>query len=408
MAIGATTVSMDDIRTEFGGSGAVSISDYYKGGSNIRSKAANNTAADGAPNVPTSGEVDFSNYRSSEKVFRKTYSGGAENQDASTVFGDDYAVDYPKEIKINSGVTLGATTTSEYALEIPSGSSGTITVVNDGTIVGRGGGGGAGGAAGSNNGGNGGNGSNGGAAMRIATGSVTVNNNGSIHGGGGGGAGGGGGGKGGTGGTGGTGGQGRTSSVFYKCGTTSGCPNAASDGNCYYYSGEGSNSVTRYRCTSYTYYNGGAGGAGGVGGTAGAGGAGGAGRGYYTTVAGTGGTGGSAGSASAGSAGAAGGTNAGAGGTGGTGGTGGAGGNGGDGGGYGSAGGAGTNGTAGGTASAGSTGGNGNYTNGSAGGAGGSGGTAGSAGSAGSAGAAVSFTQSYTMNNTGTISGAYN
>ena len=93
--------------------------------------------------------IDFKISTRTAKGFRKTYtSGAATNQNASSVFGDDYGVNYPKEIVINSGVELGATgTRSEEALQINSGLSGTMTITNNGTRLG------AGGAAGGNAGG---------------------------------------------------------------------------------------------------------------------------------------------------------------------------------------------------------------------------------------------------------------
>ena len=189
MAIAASgAVSLADLRTEFvGGSAAISLGDLYRGGSNIRAKAGNNTATNLAANVPTSGAIDFADFYSQAKGFRKTYSSGATNQDASSVFGDDYGVDYPKEIVINSGVELGATSTSQEALQIDSGlSGGSMTITNNGTLSG------AGGSAG---------GSDGGDAFQADV-ACTLVNNGTIR------AGGGGGGAGGAGGTGGTGGQG--------------------------------------------------------------------------------------------------------------------------------------------------------------------------------------------------------
>ena len=145
MAIAASgAVSLADFRTEFvGGSSAISLGDLYRGGSNIRSLAANNTATNLAASVPTSGTIDFADFYSTAKGFRKTYTSGATNQDASSIFGSDYGVDYPKEIVINSGVELGATSTSQEALQIDSGLSGGLTITNNGTISG------AGGAAGS-------------------------------------------------------------------------------------------------------------------------------------------------------------------------------------------------------------------------------------------------------------------
>ena len=141
MAIAASgTVSLSDLRAEFvGGSGAISFGDLYRGGSNIRAKAANNTATNLAASVPTSGTIAINDFYGTAKGFRKTYTETATNQNASSVFGDDYGVDYPKEIVINSGVELGATTTGEEALQIDSGLLGGLTITNNGTLSGAGG-----------------------------------------------------------------------------------------------------------------------------------------------------------------------------------------------------------------------------------------------------------------------------
>ena len=170
MAIGTGAVSMSDIRTEWGRSGTIKMSEMYRGGSHIPTKSANNTGANGAPNVPTSGTIAMDNFRGSKKAFVYTFSATATNQTASTLFGDDYADTYPKEIVINSGVEIGATATNDHALDIDTGNGGTITVTNNGTISG------AGGAAGSD----------GGDALKAAV-NVTVINNGTIRAGGGGG-----------------------------------------------------------------------------------------------------------------------------------------------------------------------------------------------------------------------------
>jgi len=328
MAIASSgAVSFSDLRTEFvGGSSAISYSDLYRGGTNIKAKANDNTATNLAASVPTSGEIKIADFRSTAKGFRKTYTSGATNQNASTIFGDDFDLDYPKEIVIDSGVELGATSTSEEALEVPSGGAGTITITNNGTLSGYGG---AAGQAG-------------GDAFESAT-TCTFINNGVVRSGGGGG------------GTGGTGGQGSYSSTSYG----SELYNLGGENPSTYYRKRGSvhdvllndsflvyggsgfpafsggyarrslrlNDTYQYYAistysTSTTYTSGGSGGSGGVG------------TGYNQ-------------SAASGSGGASGGTNAGAGGTGGTGGD------------FGSAG------------STGSTGSNGNYSNGSAGAAGG-------------------------------------
>ena len=188
MPIG-NTVSASTLRTEYGVTGSVSLGSMYRGGSNayVKNPAANNNGVSMSANVPTSGSISFGNFKNQAHGFRYTFSSGATNQNASTLFGDDYSVDIYKEIVIDSGVELGATSTSEEALEIDSGGLGTIKVVNNGTLTG------AGGAAGAD----------GGDAFEAAV-TCTVVNNGTIRAGGGGG---------------GTGGSGSVSSTSLVSGT---------------------------------------------------------------------------------------------------------------------------------------------------------------------------------------------
>ncbi len=198
------SLSFSALRTEFvGGSSAISLGDLYRGGTNIKKKAGDNQATNLAASVATSGAIDISDYYDQGKGFTFTYStaglSGASgtDQDVSTLFGDDYDLDYPKNVVIPSAITLGTNNTSEFALEVDSGGAGTITITNNGTIVGAGGAGGSAGAAGSSGaGGDGGNGAAGGDAIKVET-DCTIINNGNIFAGGGGGAGSGGGGLGG-------------------------------------------------------------------------------------------------------------------------------------------------------------------------------------------------------------------
>jgi len=188
-------VSFSDLRTEFvGGSDAISLGDLYRGGSNIRAKHPTNTADNDAASVPESGALDVSDFYGQGKGFTFTYSTGGTDQNLSDLFGaTDYAVDYPKNVVIPASVTLGTNNTSEYALEVDSGGAGTITITNNGSIIGAGG---AGGGAGSGNSGVGSAGSAGGDAIKVAS-ACTFVNNGSVLAGGGGAGGGGGGGVGG-------------------------------------------------------------------------------------------------------------------------------------------------------------------------------------------------------------------
>jgi hypothetical protein len=176
-------ISASDIRTEFvGGSGAVDMASYYRGANtNVRSNAANNTATNLAAGVPTSGAISFNNFYSQAKGWQKTFSSNATQQSGTGIFGDDYAVDYPKTIIINAGITVYSTASGTPAIDLPTGGSGTITVTNNGNIYGQGG------AAASD----------GGTALKADV-AITLNNNSgaNLKGGGGGGGNGGAGGKG--------------------------------------------------------------------------------------------------------------------------------------------------------------------------------------------------------------------
>jgi hypothetical protein len=105
------------------------------------------------------------------------------NLNVQTLFEATYpgswASTAPKRLVINSGVIVGATDTSNYALNIPSGFGSTVRIDNSGSIQG------AGGAANSGTGGN---------AIFAGEFGISINNQGTIY------AGGGGGGTGGTGG----------------------------------------------------------------------------------------------------------------------------------------------------------------------------------------------------------------
>ena len=179
-------ISLSDIRDEYnnGSSAPIDIDDYYRGGSLVRANASNNTATNLSADVPTSANnsaLSINDFYGQTRAFRKTYSSTATEQTGVGVFGDDFAVNYPKQILINSSQTVGATSTAAPALKIDSTGAGTITITNNGSIEGAGG---AAGAAGGN-------------ALQVdGSVAVTLVNNGTIK------AGGGGGGAGGAGGNG--------------------------------------------------------------------------------------------------------------------------------------------------------------------------------------------------------------
>ena len=138
---GSGTISASDIRAEFvGGSSAVDISSYFRGANtNVKANAANNTATNLAAGIPTSGAISFSDFYSQAKGWRKTFSSNSTQQSGTSIFGDDYAVDYPKEVVVNSNINLYSSASGTPALEFPSGGAGSITVTNSGNIYGQGG-----------------------------------------------------------------------------------------------------------------------------------------------------------------------------------------------------------------------------------------------------------------------------
>ena len=432
MAIqGSGGISITDIVDEFGGSVPHSLSEYYRNGGEV---PGNNT------NVPTSGTISMSNFYNAVNEIQITLSSSTTNYQLSSAFGSNWSTAVPKRLTINSGVTIGSSTTTP-AMSIEGSMGGTLIVHNTGSILGKGGAGSSSGSGGA-----------GYAAVKSdQNGNITFYNNsgGSIYGGGGGGGRGGNGGTGGQGGSGGSGGSGS-----YATGHTSVTLHMREAP--YYYNHQYSVSgntmhyaIGRYAQQSYVFphnyicqgvkgghyyattgtqgfqsrgvkgkyrvqfnqgcaYNatqgGAGGGSGGSGGGGGAGGAGGNGRGYNQSQSnGSGGSGGSAGSG--GSGGGNNGNGSGTGGTGGQGGTGGTGGTGGNGGGYGASGGSGATGNTGATGNSGGSGSNGNAGNGS----GGYGGSSGSGGSGGSSGGAAGYyiqNRHYmTFHNSGSIAG---
>lgn len=112
---------------------------------------------------------------------------------AAIAAGWNQVIPLQMTLTINSGVTIGSTSTGNYSFDTGIGfPNGTIlTLVNNGTIMGRGGDGGAGGSASSMTPGNqpGTGGGSGGPALRAQV-ALTVTNNGTIAGAGAGGAGG--------------------------------------------------------------------------------------------------------------------------------------------------------------------------------------------------------------------------
>lgn len=159
---GPAPISFLDIQNEFGGSNPIGLNEYYRNGGLIPS---NNTS------VPTSGSISLDNFFCAVNEIIVYITSNSENVNVQSLFGGNWTQNVPKRLIINGGVVVGSLDPGAYALTIPSGLVSTLRIDNNGSIQG---------AGGSPNSGDGG-------PAILANAAVTIDNIGSIYGGGGGG-----------------------------------------------------------------------------------------------------------------------------------------------------------------------------------------------------------------------------
>ena len=178
-----------DIVGEFSDSTPHSLSEFYKGGGKVPDAAGNG-------NVPTSGAISMGDFYGAvnRTALSLTIASNQSNYNIFSNKGASYVAGVTDvTLTINSGATVGTTSTAAVALDTGTGwaSGDTITIINNGLVKGQGGNGGDGGD------GNatgfvvtdGTDGTAGGNAFRAQF-ATTIDNNGTFAGGGGGGGGG--------------------------------------------------------------------------------------------------------------------------------------------------------------------------------------------------------------------------
>lgn len=184
MALQASgTISLQNLATEFGGTAPHALNEYYRSGGLVPNAPQN-------ASIPTSGPLSLNQF----------YGGANRIQANLTISANtsDYTLNTAKvagyvagvmdvTLTINAGVTVWGSSIGALGLDVDTSwhASDSITIINNGTIAGKGGAGGKGGGGTAT----GTAGSPGGPALRAQR-SVTVVNNGTIGGGGGGGGGG--------------------------------------------------------------------------------------------------------------------------------------------------------------------------------------------------------------------------
>lgn len=176
-------LAFTNIQTEFGGTNPIGLNEYYRGGPFV--PASTSTAT-----IPTSGTIAANNFYGTAKRINVPLTIGSPtyNYDVYNNLGPAYVAGISDvTVTVNPGVQVGSTSTGAYAMLVPGSFSpgDTVTLVNNGTIVGAGGGGGP--AIFAANPGNPGGG--GGNALYVNR-PTTIQNNSVIGGGGGGGGGG--------------------------------------------------------------------------------------------------------------------------------------------------------------------------------------------------------------------------
>jgi hypothetical protein len=183
------SIALTALQTEFGGTNPIGINEYYRGGGLVPNSTVNNS-------VPTSGAISMSNFYGSQNrnTISITISANTNNYNLFNNLGGSYIAGLTDVVvTINNGVVVGSSSTGSPAFTISGFTSGdTVSITNNGTIVGKGGAGASGGNADFNGTATAGStGSNGGAALSVGF-ATNITNNGIIAGGGGGGGGGGG------------------------------------------------------------------------------------------------------------------------------------------------------------------------------------------------------------------------
>ena len=221
-----TTINANTIQAEFGGSGPISLNEYYRSPSNtprttnpvggatnnpaviVRNTPATLTIPNGVaaatPDIPAA-QISYNDFLGTQNRIPYSITVSANAVDYNLYDNRNIPIYAPGgsdiDVTIEAGVVLTASTTASAGLLIPSqfAPGDTIVVHNLGTIYGKGGNGGAGGSTsapgrypiGGWTGGAATSGSAGGAAI-LAQRPVTIDNQGTLIGGGGGGGGGGG------------------------------------------------------------------------------------------------------------------------------------------------------------------------------------------------------------------------
>lgn len=135
------SISLSQIASEFGDSAPNSMSEFYRGGGKVPDTSTNS-------NISTSGSISIGNFygATSRIAVNITIGSNTQNFDVYSNKGGSYVSGISDIIvTISSGIIVGSSSTSSYAMIISGFTTGdTVTIINNGYIVGMGGTGGGG------------------------------------------------------------------------------------------------------------------------------------------------------------------------------------------------------------------------------------------------------------------------
>ena len=177
-------IKLSDVAAEFSDTAPHQMSEFYRGGAKVPNVPGNAAVA-------TSGALGLQSFAGTQNrsVVPLVISASTTNYDVYTQAAPSplYTAGISDiEVTINPGVTVSSTSTGTYALNVPNAfnPTDTVKITNNGTVQGRGGNGGTGGTPFSPGGGY--SGAAGGSAVYVNF-PTTIDNVGSLTGGGGGG-----------------------------------------------------------------------------------------------------------------------------------------------------------------------------------------------------------------------------
>lgn len=127
-------ISIQDIATEFSGT---PVGDYAPHGLFEYYRDPNGVTTENNTGVPLSGEITFKDFYGTIRIITKIVTANTTHLVMTSLFNStELNSGAPLQVIINSGITVGSTSTSIPAIRTGTGNTGTLTLVNNGWVYG--------------------------------------------------------------------------------------------------------------------------------------------------------------------------------------------------------------------------------------------------------------------------------